>query len=60
MISHDELKKHISKDDCWVILHSKVYDVTSFVHEHPGGSAGAHFRHHEERIRIPADPEKSF
>lgn len=40
LVSHDEVKKHKSTDDCWVILHSKVYDVTSFVKEHPGGAGG--------------------
>lgn len=40
LVSHDEVSKHKSEDDCWVILHAKVYDVTSFVREHPGGSAG--------------------
>lgn len=40
LLSHDEIKKHGSVDDCWVILHSKVYDVTDFVKEHPGGAGG--------------------
>ena len=36
--SGDEIKKHSSPDDCWVIVHGKVYDVTEFKAEHPGGS----------------------
>lgn len=38
-LSHDQIKEHNSTDDCWIVLHSKVYDVTAFLDEHPGGSA---------------------
>ncbi|KAF2682155.1 mitochondrial cytochrome-like protein b2 [Lentithecium fluviatile CBS 122367] len=34
-----EVAKHNSKKSCWVVLHSKVYDVTSFLSKHPGGAA---------------------
>lgn len=32
-----KVAKHASKDDCWVIIHGKAYDVTDFLPEHPGG-----------------------
>ena len=33
-----EIEKHGSKDDCWIALEGKVYDVTPFVKSgmHPG------------------------
>lgn len=34
--SLDEVAKHNKSDDCWVIIHGKVYDVTKFLSEHPG------------------------
>lgn len=34
----DEVQKHNNKDDCWVIIHGKAYDVTEFMPEHPGQS----------------------
>ncbi|EGV63279.1 FMN-dependent dehydrogenase/cytochrome heme-binding domain [Yamadazyma tenuis] len=37
-VSIEEVRKHNSKADCWVIIHNKVYDVTDFLSEHPGGS----------------------
>lgn len=37
MLSVDEVKKHNKKGDCWVIIHDKVYDVSEFLPEHPGG-----------------------
>ncbi|XP_053608246.1 cytochrome b5-like isoform X7 [Plodia interpunctella] len=36
-ISIKEVKKHKSRKSTWVILHNEVYDVTSFLSEHPGG-----------------------
>lgn len=35
--TYREISKHNSEEDCWVIIHDKVYDVTSFLTEHPGG-----------------------
>ena len=36
-ISLDEFIKHNSKDDCWVLINNKIYDVTDFIPNHPGG-----------------------
>ena len=36
--SADEVAQHNSADSCWVVLYGSVYDVTSFIPEHPGGS----------------------
>ncbi|XP_074269145.1 cytochrome B5-like protein [Silene latifolia] len=34
-----EVSSHNKRTDCWVIIKDKVYDVTSYVEEHPGGDA---------------------
>lgn len=41
-----EVSKHQTSDDCWIILESRehggqarVYNVTDYVEEHPGGQA---------------------
>ena len=36
-LSGAEVANHNNKDDCWVIVHGKAYDVTEFMPEHPGG-----------------------
>ena len=33
----DEVSKHVSDSDCWVIIGEDVYDVTKFLPDHPGG-----------------------
>jgi cytochrome b involved in lipid metabolism len=35
--SLDEIAKHNSSEDCWIIVDGKVYDVTEYIDEHPGG-----------------------
>lgn len=37
-VTHDELKQHTSADNIWVALDGKVYNITSFLKYHPGGS----------------------
>lgn len=36
-ISLVELAKHTTVADCWIAVAGKVYDVTKFLSEHPGG-----------------------
>jgi hypothetical protein len=33
-----EIARHASVDDLWVIIDDKVYDLTDYVDEHPGGT----------------------
>ena len=34
-LTYADVKSHSSKKDCYLVVHDKVYDATSFVDEHP-------------------------
>ncbi|KAJ3030860.1 UNVERIFIED_CONTAM: hypothetical protein HDU68_007503 [Siphonaria sp. JEL0065] len=36
--THAQIATHNTAQSCHVILHGSVYDLTSFLHEHPGGA----------------------
>merc|ERR1712039_846041 len=36
-VSASEIAKHSAEKDCWVIVGDEVYDVTTFLADHPGG-----------------------
>ena len=53
-----EVARHNTCEDCWIMAHGKVYDVTSYIFQHPGGAgailrnagtdASAHFDFHDK------------
>ncbi|GAV78761.1 Cyt-b5 domain-containing protein [Cephalotus follicularis] len=37
LFTMQETSLHNTKDDCWIVIDGKVYDVSSYLDEHPGG-----------------------
>ncbi|XP_050304948.1 uncharacterized protein LOC126742344 [Anthonomus grandis grandis] len=38
VFSLEEVSWHDTRNDCWVVIYDRVYDITNFIEEHPGGS----------------------
>ncbi|KAF2165337.1 hypothetical protein M409DRAFT_67202 [Zasmidium cellare ATCC 36951] len=38
-ISGDELASHNTRDSCWIAIKGTIWDVTSFIDQHPGGAS---------------------
>ncbi|CAE7504146.1 CYB2 [Symbiodinium natans] len=38
VLAMEEVAKHNTKEDCWVVLYGKAYDLTKFAKVHPGGA----------------------
>ncbi|TKA66530.1 hypothetical protein B0A55_10255 [Friedmanniomyces simplex] len=36
-VSVADITKHATAEDCWILVNGKVYDLTRFAPEHPGG-----------------------
>ena len=39
-VTKAELKKHRTETDAWTAVKGRVYNITGYIHIHPGGEAG--------------------
>ncbi|CAO3593398.1 unnamed protein product [Absidia cylindrospora] len=37
LFTYEQVAEHNKREDLWMIIDNKVYDITEFVDEHPGG-----------------------
>mmetsp|Transcript_1264 Transcript_1264/g.2633 ORF Transcript_1264/g.2633 Transcript_1264/m.2633 type:complete len:250 (+) Transcript_1264:91-840(+) len=35
--THEQVARHCTADDCWIIVSNGVHDITNFLNDHPGG-----------------------
>eukprot|EP01046_Picozoa_sp_COSAG06_P007092 COSAG06_NODE_341_length_17184_cov_10.318525_6_plen_771_part_00 len=39
LLTYEEISRHTTPQDCWIVVNGKAYDVTDFLDDHPGGPA---------------------
>ncbi|OTA66052.1 hypothetical protein K449DRAFT_391989 [Hypoxylon sp. EC38] len=39
LLNAAEVAKHNTTSSCWIVINGKVYDVTAYLEQHPGGAA---------------------
>ena len=39
ILDTNEVAKHSTASDCWTVINNKVYNLTSYISRHPGGSS---------------------
>jgi len=65
-ITRDAVKSHSSKTDVWMTIHNKVYNVSKYLEDHPGGEevlmdrAGADATEDFEDVGHSADARKTL
>ncbi len=61
-----DVAKHNTSEDCWIIIKGRVYDVTNFLDDHPGGpsvladAAGKDVTEEFERVGHPESVQKTM
>ncbi|KAJ1432238.1 cytochrome b5-like heme/steroid binding domain-containing protein [Ochromonadaceae sp. CCMP2298] len=38
-VDASEVAKHSTSEDCWIIVDSKIYDISGYIDDHPGGDS---------------------
>jgi L-lactate dehydrogenase (cytochrome) len=41
IVTIEEIKKHSTEDDCWIVVDDVIWDITDFIPSHPGGNESA-------------------
>lgn len=52
-ISAQEVLKHCTASDCWLVIDNKIWDFTEFASVHPGGEAGKSTRTRPVHFILP-------
>jgi len=57
--SMSDVAKHNNKNDCWLVIDGKVYDVTNYIESHPGGKVMANFCGQDGRLAFATKGKKN-
>lgn len=51
VLQKEDISLHSDSTDCWIIVNGKVWDVTQYLVNHPGGADGKiQVAHHNKNL----------
>ncbi len=52
-VTWEDVRKHSTRDDKWIVIENEVYNVTSWSRKHPGGSKLlTHYAGQDASVRV--------
>ena len=59
-LTWDEVTKHQTKGDSWIVIDGDVYDISKFSQRHPGGKVISHYAGQDATVGSRENRRKKY